>query len=171
MTNKLATYYTVFDEEGAELLAWCADCHEWHEHSIGKEDFNADAKSFGFRLPHHADKSVEYELMNHGPADDRIKKDATQEYPVGPTKLGHIVRMSTMATRLKHEGVIQTLVPMKGFGFILMDFTTRVFFHVSQWHGATSPAVGQQVTFSVVPAKPGTRHEMAINVRPVEGGK
>jgi cold shock CspA family protein len=169
--KQLATFYSV-NEDGVDYYSWCSNCHTWHEHGDALQDFNKSTLSLGFRVPHCPDKDPEYELINHGEASDAIKADAQKAYPVGPSKLGHAVRMSTMTSRKAYTGVVQTLVPMKGFGFILMDFTSRVFFHVSQWRGGSAPVVGQEVSFVVVPPRQASqKYPMAVNVRPTEGVK
>lgn len=169
--KKLATFYSIH-EDGVDFFAWCTDCYVWHQHGASLEDFDKSAHSLGYRLPHCDKKDPEYELINHGEATNAVKADAEKEYPVGPSKLGLGVRASTINVKIKYTGVVQTLVPMKGFGFILMDFTTRVFFHVTQWRGISAPVVGQEVSFTLVPPRQASqKYPMAINVSPVEGGK
>jgi cold shock CspA family protein len=70
-------------------------------------------------------------------------------------------------------GTIQTYFPLKGFGYIHVaeDFRKRIFFHVTNWRGASMPAQGMHVEFDLgAPFKPGQRPQ-AIKVIPaIDGG-
>lgn len=64
-------------------------------------------------------------------------------------------------------GTIQKFEVLRGFGIILMDFRTRLFFHISEYRGTTEPNPGQQVEFDVrPPRKPGELNQ-AVNIVPV----
>ena len=65
-------------------------------------------------------------------------------------------------------GLVQKFSELKGYGFLLLDFKTRVFFHISSWKSSTAPRIGMPVSFDLAPAhKPGLP-DQAINVVPVE---
>lgn len=65
------------------------------------------------------------------------------------------------------DGIVQKFSVLKGYGWILADYKTRLFFHVSQWSGNAQPQVGQGVRFEVAaPRKPG-QNPQAVNVTPV----
>ena len=65
------------------------------------------------------------------------------------------------------NGVVQKFLPLQGYGWILADFKTRLFFHVSQWCGSAQPQIGESVIFEIIlPRKPG-QHNQAVNVTPV----
>lgn len=40
------------------------------------------------------------------------------------------------------QGKIQQFKPLKGYGFILHGFKTRIFFHVTEWNSDVQPRVG-----------------------------
>ena len=67
------------------------------------------------------------------------------------------------------DGVIQKYLDLRGYGFVLVDFRTRYFFHVSQWKGGVAPKVGQHVRFDVAPARKEGQNPQAVNVAPVDG--
>jgi len=65
------------------------------------------------------------------------------------------------------EGKIQKFQVLKGYGFLLQDFRTRLFFHVNDWKSDIQPRVGMVVTFDLAaPNKPG-QFNRAVNVVPV----
>jgi cold shock CspA family protein len=66
------------------------------------------------------------------------------------------------------EGKIQKFVLLKGYGFILQGFNTRLFFHVSEWKSQTAPRVGMLVTFDVAPPYKSGLLNQAVNVVPVK---
>lgn len=64
---------------------------------------------------------------------------------------------------------IQQYNDLKGFGFLLKDFRTRVFFHVKDWKGSVPPQQGMQVSYELGPAfKPGLP-DSAVSVTPLAG--
>jgi len=66
------------------------------------------------------------------------------------------------------QGKVQKFSELKGFGFILQDFRTKLFFHVSAWQSHIAPRIGMMVTFEVAaPNKPGQLNQ-AINIVPME---
>jgi cold shock CspA family protein len=65
----------------------------------------------------------------------------------------------------RHEGKIQFFNVMRGFGFILVNFNERYFFHVSDYRGKDEPRAGQPVYFSIGPGKPG-KPPQAVDVMP-----
>lgn len=67
-------------------------------------------------------------------------------------------------------GKVQTYNEIRGFGFLLQDFRTKIFFHVHQWKSNTPPRVGMMVTFDVVPSGKAGFKNQAANVRPIETG-
>jgi cold shock CspA family protein len=68
------------------------------------------------------------------------------------------------------QGVIQNYFPLKGFGFILVGFNKRIFFHVSNFGGPTVPTIGMRVEFDLGPGHNG-RPDQAIKVIPaIDGG-
>ena len=59
----------------------------------------------------------------------------------------------------------------KGFGFLFNDeINRRVFFHISEWHRATEPKVGEGVTFELGPSRIQGKPEAAVNVIPFDTG-
>jgi cold shock CspA family protein len=55
----------------------------------------------------------------------------------------------------------------KGFGFLFSpDVNRRVFFHSSQWHRATDPQPGDEVTFQFAPGQVTSKPDIAIKVTP-----
>ena len=68
------------------------------------------------------------------------------------------------------QGKVQRFSELKGFGFILQDFRTKLFFHVSAWQSNIAPRIGMMVSFDVAaPNKPGTGQlNQAINIVPLE---
>ena len=68
------------------------------------------------------------------------------------------------------QGKVQRFSELKGFGFILQDFRTKVFFHVSAWQSNIAPRIGMMVSFEVAaPNKPGQLNQ-AVNITPLESG-
>jgi cold shock CspA family protein len=65
------------------------------------------------------------------------------------------------------QGTVQVFNSFKGFGFILVDFRTRMFFHVKNYTGAIEPVGGMVVTFDVAPPHKAGQLEQAVNVVPV----
>ena|SRR5712692_10496509 len=66
------------------------------------------------------------------------------------------------------QGKVQRFSELKGFGFILQDFRTKLFFHVSAWQSNIAPRIGMMVSFEVAaPNKPGQQFNQAINIVPV----
>ena len=64
------------------------------------------------------------------------------------------------------QGKVIIFNEARGFGFIRIDFRTRIFFHCSRWASNTPPMVGQLVEFEIGPGQAG-KGPQAINVRPV----
>jgi cold shock CspA family protein len=69
------------------------------------------------------------------------------------------------------QGKVQKYVELRGYGFILIDFKTRVFFHLRDWKSDVAPQVGMPVTFDISPSSNPAKYKLnqAINVVPVEG--
>jgi cold shock CspA family protein len=65
-------------------------------------------------------------------------------------------------------GKVQNFFELKGYGFILKDFRTRVFFHISEWKSNTPPQVGMVVLYDLVPSRKAGFEHQAGNVRPVK---
>lgn len=66
------------------------------------------------------------------------------------------------------QGKVQKFSELKGFGFILLNFRTRLFFHVNSWQSDITPRVGMMVSFEVAaPNKPG-QLDQAVNIVPVD---
>ena len=62
------------------------------------------------------------------------------------------------------EGEVKLFKSDKGFGFIKRKGKSDLFFHVSQWRGASQPQGGQKVTFT---EGDGTRGPQAMDVSPL----
>lgn len=59
----------------------------------------------------------------------------------------------------------------KGFGFLFNDeLNRRVFFHISEWHRATEPIVGEGATFELAPSRIPGKPDAAFNVTPLSKG-
>jgi cold shock CspA family protein len=68
------------------------------------------------------------------------------------------------------EGKIQKFVLLKGYGFIIQGFKTRLFFHVNEWKSDITPSIGMVVSYEIAaPNKPG-QLDQAINIVPVASG-
>jgi cold shock CspA family protein len=65
------------------------------------------------------------------------------------------------------HGKIQSYRELKGWGIILVDFKTRLFFHVNDYLGDKTPEPGMLVTFNVEPGRVNTELSKAVNVAPV----
>jgi cold shock CspA family protein len=62
------------------------------------------------------------------------------------------------------KGTVQKYDDLKGFGFILQGFKTRLFFHIREWKSDRPPCIGMAVSFdAVAPSKPGQNNQ-AVNV-------
>lgn len=72
----------------------------------------------------------------------------------------------------KTQGVVQRYLELKAYGFISIDFKTRVFFHLNDWNSDVAPAVGMPVTFEISPSSNPEKYkrDRATNVTPVESG-
>jgi cold shock CspA family protein len=71
------------------------------------------------------------------------------------------------------QGTVQKYIDLKGYGFISVDFRTRVFFHINDWKSdVVAPEVGMHVTFEISPLSNPAKftRDKAINVTPVESG-
>lgn len=64
-------------------------------------------------------------------------------------------------------GKVQSYNELRGFGFLLQDFRTKLFFHVHQWKADVPPQVGMVVTYDVIPSGKGDFKNQAANVRPL----
>lgn len=64
------------------------------------------------------------------------------------------------------DGKIQKYNDLRGFGFILVNFRERYFFHVSEWKCSTPPRIGDAVKFDVAAPKKDGQHPQANNVTP-----
>jgi cold shock CspA family protein len=68
------------------------------------------------------------------------------------------------------KGTVQKYDDLKGYGFVLQGFKTRLFFHVREWKSDTPPRIGMAVTFDVAaPNKLGQLNQ-AVNVMLEESG-
>jgi cold shock CspA family protein len=67
-------------------------------------------------------------------------------------------------------GRVQKFSELKGFGFLLVDFRTTIFFHVSGWNSDIAPKVGMRVTFDTAPSRKPGMSDQAVNIMPVESG-
>jgi cold shock CspA family protein len=68
-------------------------------------------------------------------------------------------------------GRIQKYNELKGWGWIFVDFKTRLFFHISNWKIDAPPVVGLHVSFDVAPPKNPNKPEQqrqAVNIVVVE---
>jgi cold shock CspA family protein len=65
-------------------------------------------------------------------------------------------------------GQVQKVVMLRGFGFILQDFRTRLFFHIKEWKSDTPPAVGMVVSYEVAPPNKPGRLPQAVGITVVE---
>jgi cold shock CspA family protein len=70
-------------------------------------------------------------------------------------------------------GQVQKFNTLRGFGFIVQDFRTRLFFHVKEWKGDVAPSVGMSVSYEVAPANKVGQLPQATNIVPnaLEGAK
>ena len=64
-------------------------------------------------------------------------------------------------------GIVQKFSMLKGFGFLLVDFRTTIFFHVSGWKSDVAPKVGMRVTFDTAPSRKPGMPDQAVNIAPV----
>jgi cold shock CspA family protein len=70
----------------------------------------------------------------------------------------------------RSQGKVGTFSNEKGYGFIFISFTNRLFFHFSNWKSDIEPIIGQVVEFDTAPGKKvGTLQ--AINVRVIADEK
>jgi cold shock CspA family protein len=68
--------------------------------------------------------------------------------------------------RHTYTGVIVRWVAAGGYGFIFNDeINRRVFFHIRDWHRATDPEIGDEVSFKLAAGKPG-KPEVGVDVTP-----
>lgn len=66
-----------------------------------------------------------------------------------------------------YTGVVVHWIAAGGYGFVFNDeINRRVFFHIRDWHRATDPAVGDEVSFELGPSRKPGRPDTAINVTP-----
>jgi cold shock CspA family protein len=65
-------------------------------------------------------------------------------------------------------GTVQKFSQLKGFGFLLQDFRTPRFFHVSSWHSDIPPKPGMKVSFELMPSRRPEMPDQATNIVPVE---
>jgi cold shock CspA family protein len=65
-------------------------------------------------------------------------------------------------------GIVQKFSQLKGFGFLLQDFKTTRFFHVSSWNSDIAPKSGMRVTFDLAPSLKPAMPEQAVNIVPIE---
>lgn len=63
------------------------------------------------------------------------------------------------------KGIVQTYYTLRGYGFILINFRQRIYFHASHWIGQNAPEIGQEIYFDIAPGQPG-RGPQAVNVVP-----
>ena len=67
-------------------------------------------------------------------------------------------------------GVVQKYSNLEGYGWLLVGFRQRVFFHISQWRGQQEPKVGERVTFEMAPPHKAGQGQQAANVTPAVDG-
>ena len=67
-------------------------------------------------------------------------------------------------------GIVQKFSQLKGFGFLLQDFKTTRFFHVSSWNSDVAPKIGMKVSYDLAPSRKPGMPEQAVNIVPVESG-
>jgi cold shock CspA family protein len=65
-------------------------------------------------------------------------------------------------------GRVQKFSEMKGYGWLLLDFRTRIFFHITSWKSDTAPQVGMTVSFDTAPSRKPGLPDQAVNIMPVE---
>jgi cold shock CspA family protein len=65
-------------------------------------------------------------------------------------------------------GIIQSYFDTRGFGFVLVNFRDRRFFHVIDYHGAVPPTPGMRVEFDLAPSKKKGFPDQAVRVVPSE---
>jgi cold shock CspA family protein len=65
-------------------------------------------------------------------------------------------------------GKVQTFYDTKGYGFLLEDFRTRIFFHVTQWRSSTPPQEGMLVTYDLIPSHKAGFQYQAGNITPIK---
>jgi cold shock CspA family protein len=64
-------------------------------------------------------------------------------------------------------GKVQKFSELKGFGFLLQDFRTTVFFHVSGWTSSIPPKIGMRVTYDLGPSRKPGMPDQAVNIVPL----
>jgi len=64
---------------------------------------------------------------------------------------------------------IQQFKELKGFGFLLKDFRTRIFFHVNDWKSDIPPQVGMMVSYELGPSHKKGMPDCAVNIAPLPG--
>ena len=68
-------------------------------------------------------------------------------------------------------GQVQKYNELRGFGFILQDFRTRLFFHINDSKSEVAPVIGMRVSYDVIPPSKTNDPRMlpqAINILPLE---
>jgi cold shock CspA family protein len=63
-------------------------------------------------------------------------------------------------------GKIQVFYESAGYGFILINFRARRFFHVSNYCGDVPPTPGMPVEFDLAPSKAPGKPDQAVHVIP-----
>jgi cold shock CspA family protein len=66
------------------------------------------------------------------------------------------------------QGTIQVYFPLKAYGFILLNFRDRIFFHLCNYKGYIEPVGGMLVNFDIAPPRRQGQREQAVNVIPIE---
>ena len=64
-------------------------------------------------------------------------------------------------------GKVQKFSELKGFGFLLQDFKTTRFFHVSSWNSDIAPKNGLKVTFDLASSRKPGMPDQAVNIVPL----
>ncbi len=67
-------------------------------------------------------------------------------------------------------GKVQKFFELKGYGFLLQDWRTQVFFHVSEWKSGIKPRSGMVVTYDLASANKKGKPDLAVNIKPFETG-
>ena len=65
------------------------------------------------------------------------------------------------------QGTIQLYFPLKAYGFILINFRDRIFFHLCDYKGDVEPVGGMLVNYDVGPPKHAGQRNRAVNVTPI----
>ena len=62
---------------------------------------------------------------------------------------------------------VQQFNELKGYGWLLKDFRTRIWFHVRSWKSPNPPQPGMTVSYELAPSRKAGLPDQAINVTPL----